>query len=127
MSGPALAAASATAVILFTDIVSSTALTERMGDARFEMRRERWMRGCGLRFGTLEGARSRGSCWGMVCWRCLVRRRRRSMARGGVWRCRRLGVGVAHRVTCGGVIREEGNVFGGAVNIASDLRAVVAG
>jgi class 3 adenylate cyclase len=115
-------AASATAVILFTDIADSTALTERLGDARFrEMSRalDAGLRGaireCG---GTTVEAKTLGDG-------VLATFGSAAQAIEGARRCLALSaaseLGLHIGVHAGDVIREEGNVFGGAVNIAARI------
>jgi class 3 adenylate cyclase len=113
--------ASGTAVILFTDIVSSTELTERMGDTRF---REAWRSlEAGLRSAIAEagGAAIDRSLGDGV----LATFPSAAQAIDGARRCLALSaaseLGLHIGLHAGDVIREEGNVFGGAVNIASRI------
>jgi class 3 adenylate cyclase len=110
------------AVILFTDIADSTALTERLGDARFrEMSRaldvglRAAIRDCG---GTTVEAKTLGDG-------VLATFGSAAQAIEGARRCLALSaaseLGLHIGVHAGDVIREEGNVFGGAVNIAARI------
>jgi class 3 adenylate cyclase len=113
---------SASAVILFTDIADSTALTERLGDARFrEMSRaldvglRAAIRECG---GVTVEAKTLGDG-------VLATFGSAAQAIEGAHRCLALSaaseLGLHIGVHAGDVIREEGNVFGGAVNIAARI------
>ena len=113
--------ASGMAVILFTDIVSSTELTERLGDSRF---REAWRSlEAGLRSAIAEagGAAIDLSLGDGV----LATFPSASQAIDGAGRCLALSaaseLGLHIGLHAGDVIREENNVFGGAVNIASRI------
>jgi class 3 adenylate cyclase len=113
--------ASGMAVLLFTDIVSSTELTERMGDTRF---REAWRSlEAGLRSAIAEagGAAIDRSLGDGV----LATFPSAAQAIDGARRCLALSaaseLGLHIGLHAGDVIREEGNVFGGAVNIASRI------
>jgi class 3 adenylate cyclase len=114
--------ANGTAVIMFTDIVDSTALTEHLGDARFrEMSRalDVGLRGAIRDAGgvTVE-AKTLGDG-------VLATFGSAAQAIEGARRCLALSaaseLGLHIGVHAGDVIREEGNVFGGAVNIAARI------
>ena len=114
---------SGTAVILFTDIVSSTALTERMGDARVP-RRLRARSTTGLRAAIREagGAAIDGKLLGDGV---LATFPSAAQAIDGARRCLALSaaseLGLHIGLHAGDVIREDNNVYGGAVNIASRI------
>jgi class 3 adenylate cyclase len=114
--------ASGTAVILFTDIADSTALTERLGDARFrdasralDAGLRNAIRDCG---GTTVEAKTLGDG-------VLATFPSAAQAIEGARQCLALSaaseLGLHIGVHAGDVIREEGNVFGGAVNIAARI------
>jgi len=114
--------ASGTAVILFTDIVESTALTERMGDAAFrdasrslDVGLRAAIRECG---GATVEAKTLGDG-------VLATFGSAAQAIEGARRCLALSaaseLGLHIGLHAGDVIREEGNVFGGAVNIAARI------
>ena len=121
--------ASGTAIILFADIVDSTALTERIGDAAFRERARALdvslrdiIAGAG---GTTIDAKTLGD--GVLATFPAA-----SQAIDAAMRCaasgEALGLPLHVGLHAGDVIREEGNVFGGAVNIAArDQRALGAG
>jgi class 3 adenylate cyclase len=119
--------ATGTAVILFTDIVESTALTERFGDARF--REASRALDAGLRAAIRD-------CGGMTVDAktlgdgVLATFPSAAQAIDGAQRCLALSaaseLGLHIGVHAGDVIREEGNVFGGAVNIAARICALSA-
>jgi class 3 adenylate cyclase/pimeloyl-ACP methyl ester carboxylesterase len=113
--------ATGTAVILFTDIVSSTELTERMGDVRF--RDASRVLDAGLRTAIREAGgtaidRSLGDG-------VLATFPSAAQAIDGARRClaqsaaSELGLHIG--LHAGDVIREDNNVYGGAVNIASRI------
>jgi class 3 adenylate cyclase len=121
-----------TAVILFADIVDSTALTERMGDAAFRAKARELdeslrtiIRECG---GTLVDAKTLGD--GVLATFPAA-----SQAIDAALRCgeagRHAGLPLHLGLHAGDVIREpdasgRANVFGGAVNIASRISGLSA-
>jgi class 3 adenylate cyclase len=121
-AAPASPSGGQAAVILLTDIAESTALTERVGDARFrEMSRSL---DAGLRAairdagGVTVEAKTLGDG-------VLATFGSAAQAIEGARRCLALSaaseLGLHIGVHAGDVIREEGNVFGGAVNIAARI------
>jgi class 3 adenylate cyclase len=116
-----------TAVILFTDIVDSTALTERMGDAAFRARArdlDTSMRGIIAEAGgSVIDAKTLGDG-------VLATFSGASQAIDAALRCGAAGdaqgLPLHLGLHAGDVIREEGNVFGGAVNIAARISALSA-
>ena len=114
--------ASGSAVILFTDIADSTALTERMGDARF--REASRALDVGIRAAIREcgGATVEAKTLGDGV---LATFGSAAQAIEGARRCLTLSaaseLGLHIGVHAGDVIREDGNVFGGAVNIAARI------
>jgi class 3 adenylate cyclase len=117
--------AGGTAVILFTDIADSTALTESMGDARF--REASRALDAGLRTAIREagGAAIDGKLLGDGV---LATFPSAAQAINGARRCLALSaaseLGLHIGLHAGDVIREEDNVFGGAVNIAARICAL---
>jgi class 3 adenylate cyclase len=120
-SSPATGA-SGTAVILFTDIVSSTELTERMGDARFRDASRSLDAGLRSAIRDAGGAAIEGKLLGDGV---LATFGSAAQAIEGARRCLALSaaseLGLHIGLHAGDVIREEGNVFGGAVNIAARI------
>jgi class 3 adenylate cyclase/pimeloyl-ACP methyl ester carboxylesterase len=120
---PEIATATGTsAVILITDIADSTALTEALGDSRFRDASRALDAGlraaiheCG---GTTVEAKTLGDG-------VLATFGSAAQAIEGARRCLALSaaseLGLHIGVHAGDVIREEGNVFGGAVNIAARI------
>ncbi|MEX2157870.1 MAG: adenylate/guanylate cyclase domain-containing protein [Dehalococcoidia bacterium] len=121
------AQAGGSAVILFTDIVDSTALTERLGDTRF--REASRALDVGLRDAIHEagGAAIGGKLLGDGV---LATFPSAAQAIDGARRCLALSaaseLGLHIGLHAGDVIREENNVFGGAVNIAARICALSA-
>ena len=124
--------ATGTAVILFTDIVSSTALTERMGDVAF--RDASRALDAGLRAAVREagGAAIDGTLLGDGV---LATFPSAAQAIDAARRCHELSAASEMRlhlgIHAGDVIREQdpggqSNVYGGAVNIASRICALSA-
>jgi class 3 adenylate cyclase len=126
---PETQGASGTAVILFTDIVASTALTERMGDARF--RDASRALDAGLRAAIREagGAAIDGKLLGDGVLATFpsaaqaIDGARRCLALTGSSNVQRQTSNIQIRIGlhAGDVIREDNNVYGGAVNIASRI------
>jgi class 3 adenylate cyclase len=116
------ATASGTAVILFTDIVSSTALTERMGDVAFRDASRALDASLRAAIRDAGGAAIDGKLLGDGV---LATFPSAAQAIDGARRCLALSaaseLGLHIGLHAGDVIREEGNVFGGAVNIASRI------
>ena len=113
-----------TAIILFADIVDSTALTEQLGDAVFRARASRL--DAAMRSGIREcgGTPVEGKVMGDGVMAVFSAARQ---AIDAALRCRAAadGTGLALHlgVHAGDVIREANNVYGGAVNIASRIAA----
>ena len=127
VASPSAPQSPGTAVILFTDIVSSTALTERMGDAAF--RDASRALDAGLRAAIREagGAAIDGKLLGDGV---LATFPSAAQAIDGARRCLALSaaseLGLHIGLHAGDVIREDNNVYGGAVNIASRICALSA-
>jgi len=114
--------ATGTAVILFTDIVDSTALTERLGDARFREASRALDAGLRTAIRDAGGAAIDGKLLGDGV---LATFASAAQAIDGARCCLALSaaseLGLHIGLHAGDVIREENNVFGGAVNIASRI------
>jgi class 3 adenylate cyclase len=110
------------AVILFTDIVSSTELTERMGDARFRDASRSLDAGLRAAIRDAGGAAIDGKLLGDGV---LATFPSAAQAIDGARRCLALSaaseLGLHIGLHAGDVIREDNNVYGGAVNIASRI------
>jgi pimeloyl-ACP methyl ester carboxylesterase len=117
-----LAAPSGTAIILFTDIASSTELTERMGDARF--RDASRALDAGLR-SAIQDAGGDAIDGKLLGDGVLATFPSAAQAIDGARRCLALSaaseLGLHIGLHAGDVIREDNNVYGGAVNIASRI------
>jgi class 3 adenylate cyclase len=113
--------ATGTAVILFTDIVSSTALTERMGDVAFRDASRALDTGLRAAIRDAGGAAIDRSLGDGV----LATFPSAAQAIDGARRCLALSaaseLGLHIGLHAGDVIREDNNVYGGAVNIASRI------
>ncbi len=111
-----------TAVILFTDIVSSTELTERMGDAAFRDASRALDTGLRSAIRDAGGAAIDGKLLGDGV---LATFPSAAQAIDGARRCLALSaaseLGLHIGLHAGDVIREDNNVYGGAVNIASRI------
>jgi class 3 adenylate cyclase len=126
-SPDAAPATAGTAIILFADIVDSTAMTEHIGDAAFRQK-SRDLDGALRRIiaeagGTVIDAKTLGD--GVLATFASAAtgidaalRFERAAAETGL----QLHIGLH----AGDVIREEGNIFGGAVNIAARISALSA-
>lgn len=116
------ASGGASAVILFTDIVSSTELTERMGDARFRDASRALDAGLRAAIHDAGGAAVDGKLLGDGV---LATFPSAAQAIDGARRCLALSaaseLGLHIGLHAGDVIREDNNVYGGAVNIASRI------
>ncbi len=118
---------SGTAIILFADIADSTGLTERLGDAAFRVK-ARELDGA-LRAAIRErgGAAIEGKLLGDGVLAVFTSARE---GIGAALACGEAGAGAGlplHLgIHAGDVIREEGNVYGGAVNIASRVAGLSA-
>jgi class 3 adenylate cyclase len=114
--------ASGTAVILFTDIADSTALTERMGDGRFRDASRTLDAGLRAAIRDAGGAAIDGKLLGDGV---LATFGSAAQAIDGARRCLALSaaseLGLHIGLHAGDVIREGDNVFGGAVNIAARI------
>jgi class 3 adenylate cyclase len=115
------------AVILFTDIVDSTALTERIGDAAFrtnardlDVELRRIIADAG---GTTIDAKTLGDGV-LATFPAASQAIQAALACGAAGEMQGLPLHLG--LHAGDVIREEGNVFGGAVNIAARISALSA-
>lgn len=114
-----------TAIILFADIVDSTALTERMGDTAF---RERARALDALLRAIISDAGGTAIDGKLVGDGVLATFPAASQAIDAGLRCgvtgEEAGLSLHLGIHAGDVIREQNNVFGGAVNIASRISAL---
>lgn len=117
----------ASAVILFTDIVDSTGLTERLGDTRFRDASRALDAGLRTAIADAGGAAIDGKLLGDGV---LATFSSAAQAIDGARRCLALSaaseLGLHIGLHAGDVIREHDNVFGGAVNIAARICALSA-
>jgi class 3 adenylate cyclase len=115
------------AVILFTDIVDSTSLTERMGDTAFREASRALDTGLRTAIRDAGGSAVDGKLLGDGV---LATFPSAAQAIAGARRCLALSaaseLGLHIGLHAGDVIREENNVFGGAVNIAARICALSA-
>jgi class 3 adenylate cyclase len=120
-------APSAVRIILFTDIVDSTALTERMGDTAFRMKARdldvELRRIISAASGTTIDAKTLGDGV-LATFPSASQAIDAALAFEGAVEASGLQLHVG--LHAGDVIREEGNVFGGAVNIAARISALSA-
>ena len=118
---------SGTAVILFADIVDSTMLTERMGDTAFRAKARELDSAMRTVTTECEGTTVEGKLVGDGVLAVFTSARQAIEA---ALRCGRAGESVGlplHLgVHAGDVIREQGNVYGGAVNIAARIASAAA-
>jgi class 3 adenylate cyclase/pimeloyl-ACP methyl ester carboxylesterase len=119
---PSSTAAASMAVILFTDIADSTELTERLGDAQFRASSRMLDEGMRAAIRECGGSPVDGKVLGDGVMGVF------SSATQAIDAARRcLGLSAESELRlhiglhAGDVIREEGNVYGGAVNIASRI------
>jgi class 3 adenylate cyclase len=124
-AGPAAAAASqSTAVILFADVVDSTALTEQLGDAAFRARGREIDDRLRARIRAAGGRAVEGKLLGDGV---LAVFSSASAAIAAALACRdeaaAAGLPLHLGLHAGDVIDEGGNVFGGAVNVAARVAA----
>lgn len=118
---------SGTAVILFADIVDSTGLTERIGDAAFRERARRLDGELRTIIRDGSGTPIDGKLLGDGVLATFVAA---SQAIDAALRCAAAGdaqgLPLHLGLHAGDIIREEDNVFGGAVNVASRVSALAA-
>ncbi len=116
------AAPSGKAVVLFTDIVDSTALTERLGDTVFRAASRALDEGIRLAMREAGGTPVDGKVLGDGVMAVFTSA---AQAIGAARRCIELSAASELRLHvglhAGDVIHEAGNVYGGAVNIASRI------
>jgi class 3 adenylate cyclase/pimeloyl-ACP methyl ester carboxylesterase len=118
---------SGTAVILFADIADSTALTERLGDAAFRAKARELDGGLRTVIRDRSGAAIEGKLLGDGVLAVFTSARQAIEAALACGRSGdEAGLPLHLGLHAGDVIREEGNVFGGAVNIAARVSALAA-
>lgn len=116
-----------TAVILFADIVDSTALTERLGDAAFRSAARTLDGRMRTAIRVADGSAVEGKLLGdgvLAVFTSAANAIDAALACARA--CDGTGLQLHLGLHAGDVIREEGNVFGGAVNIASRISALSA-
>ncbi len=115
-----VATPSGTAIILFADIADSTALTERLGDAAFREKARELDASLRRAIESNGGTAIEGKLLGDGVL-AVFGAAREAIACAQACHAAADGVGLALHVGihAGDVIREEGNVYGGAVNIAA--------
>ena len=118
---------SGTAVILFADIVDSTALTERLGDAAFRGKARELDAALRSVIRECQGTPVEGKLLGDGVLAVFTSARQ---AIAAALRCGTAGddadLPLHLGIHAGDVIREENNVYGGAVNIAARISALSA-
>jgi class 3 adenylate cyclase len=123
MQGPG----SGTAIILFADIADSTALTERLGDAAFREKARALDEALRRIIAENGGAAIDGKLVGdgvLATFPAASQAIAAALAYGAAAEASRLGLHVG--LHAGDVLREDNNVYGGAVNIASRISALAA-
>ncbi len=115
---------SGTAIILFADIVDSTALTERLGDAAFRAKARDLDIALRKIIREAEGTPVEGKLLGdgVLAVFTSARQAIEAAMRFGK-AAESVGLGLHLGIHAGDVIEEDGNVFGGAVNIAARVAA----
>jgi len=114
--------ASGTAVILFADIADSTALTERLGDAAFRERARELDGALRSAIRDHDGTPIEGKLLGDGVLATFASAREAIAAARACVACGdSAGLPLHLGIHAGDVIREDDNVFGGAVNIASRI------
>jgi class 3 adenylate cyclase len=110
------------AIIMFADIVGSTAMTERIGDAAFREQARALDKSLRSVIKSAGGAPVEGKLLGDgVLAVFTVARQAIDAALGCVKASREADLDLHVGIHAGDVIRESGNVFGGAVNVAARI------
>ena len=118
---------SGTAIILFADIASSTALTERLGDAAFREKARELDGALRAAISANDGTAIEGKLLGDgVLATFGAAREAIACARACHSAAGEVDLALHVGIHAGDVIREEGNVFGGAVNIAARVASEAA-
>jgi class 3 adenylate cyclase len=113
---------SGTAIILFADIADSTALTERLGDAAFRAAARALDQRLRASMREADGTAVDGKVLGDGVMGVFTSAARAiEAARACVVASAEVELPLHIGIHAGDVIREEGNVFGGSVNIASRI------
>jgi class 3 adenylate cyclase len=113
-----------TAIILFADIVDSTALTEKLGDSAFRDRARELDEALRSVIREAEGTPVEGKLLGdgvLSVFTSAKSAIEAAMRFGKA--AESVGLGLHLGIHAGDVIEEDGNVFGGAVNIAARVAA----
>ena len=117
-------APSGTAIILFADIVDSTALTERIGDAAFRDKARDLDEALRKIIREVDGTPVEGKLLGDGVLSVFTSAKNAIEAAMGFGQAAEsVGLGLHVGIHAGDVIEEDGNVFGGAVNIAARVAA----
>jgi len=115
---------SGTAIILFADIVDSTALTEQLGDAAFRDKARELDSGLRKVIREASGTPVEGKLLGDGVLSVFTSAKQAIEAAMGFGKAAQsVGLGLHVGLHAGDVIEEDGNVFGGAVNIAARVAA----
>ena len=121
---PQLPITTGTAIIFFADIVDSTALTERLGDAAFREKARELDEALRSIIHETEGTPVEGKLLGDGVLSVFTSAKNAIEAALRFGRAAEsVGLGLHLGIHAGDVIEEDGNVFGGAVNIAARVAA----
>jgi len=113
-----------TAIILFADIVDSTALTEQLGDAAFRDKARDLDEALRKIIREADGTPVEGKLLGDGVLSVFTSAKNAIEAATGFGEAAEsVGLGLHVGIHAGDVIEEDGNVFGGAVNIAARVAA----